>query len=138
MTITKSQLFKNAHSMAKTMTGNYAACLKLALIELYQAIKDQAVELVEAVKAPATKTLNEKHQAPIGFAPIWFANKCVDVNQHLVLIAGNYTQIKETEKAVQFYDRFDEKDVYIWVPKSILVSKEELEAQIQAEVAKLR
>ena len=36
MEINKSELFKKAHAMAKTMEGNYRACFALALIKLYK------------------------------------------------------------------------------------------------------
>lgn len=35
-TINKSELFKQAHAMAKTMKGDYKACLALALRMLYR------------------------------------------------------------------------------------------------------
>lgn len=49
--MTKSQIFKTAHQLAKTFTGNYSACLSLALSEVYESLNStETIETYETVK----------------------------------------------------------------------------------------
>lgn len=38
--MTASQIFKKAHKIAKTLIGNYSACMSYALKEVYREIKE--------------------------------------------------------------------------------------------------
>lgn len=48
--MTKSEIFKAAHKMAKTFVGAYVACFALALKSVYKSIKEKAKMITEYKK----------------------------------------------------------------------------------------
>ena len=42
--MTNSQIFTAAHKLAKTFEGNYSACFKMALIDVYYNVKNPVIE----------------------------------------------------------------------------------------------
>jgi len=54
---TKSQIFKAAHQLAKSFTGNYSACFALALTDVYASINQP--------KMKTTRTFTVEHIAEL-------------------------------------------------------------------------
>ena len=103
----KSLLIKDAHKLAKTFTGNYSACLALALKILWTRMKASAkTKMVYVMK--------------------WIALKNKMVSYHDNINTIDYDKksyfdimweiVKETEKAFQVRKSQNEK--LFWVPKS--------------------
>ncbi|MGL5383074.1 MAG: hypothetical protein ACRDCC_06310 [Culicoidibacterales bacterium] len=101
--MTKSQLFKSAHKLAKTFVGSYQACFSLALKTLYAAFKKVAVKA-------------------------WFFKKLNSTQQN-TLTKHEHSITKETEKAI-FVERKLGENSGLWIPKSVLCSVEEFNAEM--------
>ena len=106
----KSEIFKKAWEIKKTLGYDFSVALKCAWFEAKKAVKEAAKAIV---KKAIVITNIEK----------WFLKK-MDTVSFMALESGigvnDIILEKETEKAIQISTEWDGYRKYMWIPKSVV------------------
>ncbi|MBC2303357.1 hypothetical protein [Listeria booriae] len=111
--MTKQEIFKAAHKLAKTFEGNYSACFALALRTVYAEAKTSRKEIV-ALKS-------------------WFVKKH---EMSYALSVADFDILKETEKAYYLNVTSDFGTFAMWAPKSVCLTHAEYCSEEDAKVSR--